>query len=271
MCILSFYAPFVEPDPESIHNGGLNNPDGHGWAVAVPGHRWVQVGKSMFLEEAIEGFLRYRARHPESHALFHSRYATHGVTDKSNAHPFRVSGDRRTIMAHNGILPRDAHPIGKDKRSDTRKFADSMLRQQWPDLDNKDQRKDLATWIGSYNKLVILTTDTKRYDHPSYLINASAGHWHRDVWYSNSDYRFEYRSWYTTKAVAPECLACTGPDIDESGYCMDCDTHQDCGMGWRACQCYLAEEKDEMDRNQEEDDMARDEDAMFETWLQERA
>lgn len=189
MCILSYLRPGVPVDEDGLLNGGLSNPDGHGWAITDQANGTIRIGKSMDLLDALDSFITAREELPRGHALFHSRWATHGKLDTSNVHPFVAGHSEQTVVAHNGILPSAAHPAKGDPRSDTRLFADEILSTRYRRLNRDRVREALANWITDRNKLVILTVDP-RYRHNAYLINSKMGTWDTDsgIWHSNYDY-----------------------------------------------------------------------------------
>lgn len=202
MCMLTFLPPNVLPNVDRLRNGTISNRDGHGWAIVVLGDdgrgSHILTGHSMNAEAAIDAFRSTREKHPEGPALFHSRYTTGGLVNESNCHPYVVTGDPRTVLAHNGVLSGVAtqQPFG-DKRSDTRYFAEEFGHLLYPgsnpgvdfNLNSKRGRRRLSRWLGSPNKFVILTTDpTFRRSH--FIVNADQGIWEDDgCWYSNSGYR----------------------------------------------------------------------------------
>jgi len=251
MCILSFLPPGVAVDEDGLLNGGINNPDGHGWAIVTGGT--IVTGKSLDVVEALEGFTAARNQHSEGPALFHSRWATHGRVNLDNAHPFAVGGSARTVVAHNGILPDAAHPDKGDDRSDTRKFADEILPTRFRRLDRNGVQRALSQWCGKFNKLVILTVDT-RYRENAYLVNEEAGEWDvsTGIWHSNTDYRDTRGRWshgtaaYTSETAlwdnpslwGEDCLMCGWEAVDERGYCEVCGFCQDCADHVRDCSCW---------------------------------
>jgi predicted glutamine amidotransferase len=191
MCLLTYFPPGVEPDIAALELGAENNPDGHGYAIVT--HDGIVVGRGMDAESVIDRFQTDRRRY-RGPALFHSRIATAGSTDKSNCHPFYV-GDRRTVIAHNGILPRTAQPGKSDQRSDTRILADDLIatktRKAPFDLTRRSGRRALRRWAGPGNRLVVLSADP-RYRNSAYIVNAQEGEWRNKVWYSNTTYRYRY-------------------------------------------------------------------------------
>lgn len=193
MCMLTFYRPGVKVNASRLRNGAISNRDGHGFAVVVEGKvPRLEVGHSMNSEAAISAFVRVREKHPESYAIFHSRFTTDGLTNLENCHPFHVGGDSRTVLAHNGILPKEARPVKGEDRSDTRILAESILpRFPFGHLRGKRARKRFTRWMLSEdypNKVAILTVDPA-YPRRAYLFNQSAGLWLDGVWYSNSGCR----------------------------------------------------------------------------------
>ena len=109
MCLLTFLPAAVMPDLTALTNGAWINEDGHGFAIVTTDGLLVHRG--MDAHEVIDAFANARGQHPSGPALFHSRLATHGDTTVDNCHPFPVGGDDRTVIAHNGILPRPSdHP-----------------------------------------------------------------------------------------------------------------------------------------------------------------
>jgi len=205
MCLLTFFPPFAEVNTERLECGARCNPHGHGFAI-VTADGQVIVDHAMRPDELIERFAKLREQYPDSHALFHSRITTHGSTNLANCHPFQVIGPRggQTILAHNGILPTDCQPKGKDSRSDTRILAEDMLWKRWGKyrlaplgsrkprftkrwLDSPEVRKSIEKWLGTGSKVLVLTTNP-RLAKTAYLFNERLGDWVDGVWYSNSSY-----------------------------------------------------------------------------------
>ena len=264
MCILSYLPPDAEVDLEGLMNGGFSNPDGHGWAIAS--RDGIVMRRTLNLDEALSTFAEARVRHAGP-ALFHSRWATHGTVNVGNVHPFLVGGSHKTVVAHNGILPVEAHPLGDDDRSDTRKFADEILPRRFRRLDKLSVTKALSKWCGAGNKLAILTVDP-RYQSSAYLINQNCGEWDElsGVWHSNADYRLPYGRWtpisQTSTPAAPgsvvksaaesaavfggnemgvldnTCRLCGIGWYSRNGYCDYCKSCEDCNEWAKDCQCW---------------------------------
>lgn len=187
MCLLTFLPDGVMPDPDALHRGAERNPDGHGLAI-VAGDQLI-VRRGMSPHTMIDKLVRLRRRYPAGPALFHSRLATHGTRSLANCHPFAVDGDRRTVLAHNGILPSRVQPTKADPRSDTRIAAEEFRARFGPPHQARVRRR-LERWITPFNRIVILTVDPA-FTRQAFILNEHAGTWHDGTWYSNHDYQPE--------------------------------------------------------------------------------
>jgi len=214
-----------------------------------------------------------RQQYPESYAIWHARYATHGVRNEDNCHPFIVGGDTDTVLAHNGVL--DTF-IGKDdKRSDTRIFAEDTLPKLGGvcALEDENLYRMIEGWA-SGSKIAILTTNPSA-QYQLYLINERLGTWdEHGVWWSNSSYKrstYSLKTYYESptptksltneadyvleqeyynelliqtddseQLVIDQCPSCEALiDIDRSAeYCQYCDACMSCCSSWQDCMCY---------------------------------
>jgi glutamine amidotransferase len=254
-----------------LENSALNNPHGFGFAIVIPSEKRIHAERTMNADTSINRFLQMRALHPEGYALWHARFATHGTTSVENCHPFRVGGDRKTYLAHNGILP-IIEPQGDD-RSDTRIFAEDLLPAIGgvASLDNP-QVQNLIEDFTTGSKICVLTV------HPDakfqcYLFHEDKG-WRDDsnVWWSNDTcylpkpytYSGDHK-WYSTQPlgfltkhddeeaeVFYECKVCELV-IDEyqlwdSGlgddYCPQCGSCYDCSAYMSDDLCYKGNKDD---------------------------
>jgi glutamine amidotransferase len=250
--MLSFIPANVKPDIEGLLNGGVLNPDGSGWAIAVDGK--IILGKQLDACDALDEFAAARDKYPHGPAMFHSRWATHGSVSLGNVHPFFVGNSYQTVVAHNGIL--QCTPSKNDDRSDSKLFAETILPNRFKRLDKRRAFTAMEQFCGGYNKLVILTVDS-RYRQNAYLVNEKAGHWDTDtgIWHSNFDYlgwstptsRYTYSSTIGSKKNLPAviegkdnlCFICEFGHYGSSGYCDECGTCDNCLESRNECQCYL--------------------------------
>ena len=260
MCLLSYFQPGAEVNIEHLCTGARNNPDGHGFALINSDNR-LEVFKSMEFAETLARFVAARNANPDTDALFHSRITTHGLTSVENVHPFRAGRNGKhgnILVAHNGILPVSAQPDKGDPRSDTRLFAEDMFMGMFKDLDSPKVVRRLESWLTSYNKLVVLTTNPQ-YKRRAYILNESRGEWVKGVWHSNDSYLPRlYPMWaysgsgyeftpasgrkYASKAAEVgehDCAYCWAKSSVEFGMCTACFTCKWCGEEDDACSCFV--------------------------------
>lgn len=286
MCLLSVYSPGALVNVEHLEEGAICNPHGYGYAIIV-GDR-IEIAHGMEPYAVIDAFERARLLHPESWALFHSRYTTDGSTTVDNCHPFIVGGDPRTVLAHNGILP--VHPSKGDLRSDTRILAEDLIPSgRFGKMWRPRAQRKLTEWMlrERYpNKVAILTVDP-RYKRNAIILNDDAGEWVNGVWHSNDGYKpspYTYtsrRDWdemrdnhddnvaraftrysngemsyseylnvlYTGKNPA-NCDWCAGKGTVNTtyGYCTACKSCTDCWAHLDACDCWAPGDMDTVRR-----------------------
>jgi hypothetical protein len=259
MCLLVVASPNSTPRKKDLECASCNNPHGFGFAVITP--NGIVTGRGMSSKKIIKQFLEVRKQYPDSYAMFHARYATHGVKNEDNCHPFRVPNTHDTYLAHNGIL--DINISAGDRRSDTRIFAEDTLPAMGgvTALDDDHVWAMVSKWsLGS--KIVIFTLDPDAKE-TCYIVNESSGFWDNEgMWWSNSTYKQATWSSYLgtpSKASASalndsgyseetfaftECAHCLGiPEVDANPYyCEMCFTCFDCdGMYQDTCLCWTPE------------------------------
>lgn len=262
MCLLCVFEPGASPTREELENSAASNPHGFGYAFLMEDR--IVTGRGMDATDVIDRFMRIRAGFPDVWAMFHARYATHGTTNKSNCHPFRVDGDPNIVLAHNGILPIDVPKY--ENRSDTRIFADDHLPNYLEWLDDPEGFQLLESWA-SGNKIAVFSLDP-RLENNVYIINENLGHWDNGRWWSNSSYKSSpytgrYESlraygwddagffdsdnqkcdvteWWK-RATEQQCIYCSAMVTDQEwdwGYCDNCKTCLECAMDIIDCECY---------------------------------
>jgi len=258
MCLLVVSSPNSTPRKKDLDNASCNNPHGFGYAV-IAGNKII-TGKGMSAKKVIKEFLAVRKQYPNSYAMYHARFATHGVKNEENCHPFKVGGSDLTYLAHNGILPVHIEPT--DKRSDTRIFAEDILPSMGgiTALDNPNLYGMIEKWsLGS--KIAVFTLDPNA-EYDCYIINEDAGAWDNDGnWWSNDSYKSDnnwgkYFRQYDYEAADDAEYACMmcGIDVLEDGniyYCENCGSCFDCSMIVNdSCLCW-SPERDELARHKQ--------------------
>ena len=258
MCLLVVASPNSTPRKKDLECASCNNPHGFGFAVITP--NGIVTGRGMSSKKIIKQFLEVRKEFPNSYAMFHARYATHGVKNDDNCHPFKVPNSYDTYLAHNGIL--DIKISAGDRRSDTRIFAEDTLPSMGgiTALDDEHVWTMVSKWaLGS--KIAIFTLDPSAKE-ACYIINESAGHWDNEgMWWSNTTYK--QSSWsnylsmpstasatalndsgYKEDELVYECAHCLTIAYEDANpyYCEMCFTCYDCdGMYQDTCLCWTPE------------------------------
>ena len=219
MCLLVVASPNSTPRKKDLECASCNNPHGFGFAVVTP--TGIITGRGMSSKKVIKKFLEVRKEFPNSYAMFHARYATHGVKNEDNCHPFKVPSKYDTYLAHNGIL--DINISAGDRRSDTRIFAEDTLFAMGgvTALDDAHVWTMVSKWaLGS--KIVVFTLDPDANDQ-CYIINENAGHWDNEgMWWSNSTYKESTWSTYLGTPSKSSALALNDGGYEELGECAHC-------------------------------------------------
>jgi glutamine amidotransferase len=251
MCLLVVASPNSTPRKKDLECASCNNPHGFGFAVITP--NGIVTGRGMSSKKVIQRFLEVRKEFPNSWAMFHARFATHGVKNEDNCHPFKVPSNPQTYLAHNGIL--DIKISAGDKRSDTRIFAEDTLPSMGgvTALDDDHVWAMVSKWaLGS--KIVVFTLDPSAKEQ-CYIVNEDAGHWDNDgMWWSNNGYKpvtWSSSSYFSTPASKPaeivdavdmgECTRCGTIAFEDSNpyYCEMCYSCYDCyGSYEDTCLCW---------------------------------
>jgi hypothetical protein len=274
MCNITYLKPGIEVPTIEIENAASWNDDGHGWAIAAE-MGVMLTGRYMDIGTALDTFNLTRKAFPNTHAMFHSRWATHGTVGLSNVHPFSVG--KFAAVAHNGILPGKFQPTKGETKSDTAIMAHYWLagRAQQSGIWTRKERQRIANIIGKGNKLCILSVSPFLPEPKAYLINSSQGTWDHSTgaWFSSDSYTSAYSrrsnggwlwdygtdddEWVknehtgvwsrkTSKPADKSCPLCHGSaeHVDRiSNVCGRCDSCLDCMEPLRGCMCYYPQEK----------------------------
>ena len=177
MCLLITQTNNKVISKEKLQNADINNPDGMGFTYSNGTELIVE--KFRDFEKFYPRYKKALKMHGKnSHFLIHFRLSTHGVhKGLFNVHPFKVNN--RLVFAHNGVI----NVKDDKKRSDTRVFNDTILKQLPKNfLSNKATRELLGKFV-SGSKLAFLDVSGK-----STIINENKGEWVKGVWFSNESY-----------------------------------------------------------------------------------
>ena len=191
--------------------------------------------------------------------IAHTRWATHGKTDISNCHPFRMGRDNLTYLGHNGIL--SVLEDDKDHRSDTRIFAEDIL-PSIGGISALDNPKifNLVEGFSVGSKLAFMTLDDSA-EHDIYMVNERLGFTDvSGIWWSNRTCyltpKYSYGGYLDMglsldKSCADDnsfgytCMMCEtvqevkiSDDAEAEYFCTACQSCLDCGMYKTECMCY---------------------------------
>lgn len=178
---------------DRFENALTNNPH----AVGVVYRDGGKVNIQRFVKpESVKEEIWNLIKDKEEYAI-HFRYATHGILNLTNTHPFVVT--KGLCMMHNGVMS-EFGTLNKDW-SDTKNFVEYFLKPYVEEegigvVHNKEFKEDLEKIIGSGNKLLFIDKDFN-----FSIINEKAGAWREGCWLSNT-YSVEppYSSYYSSYA-----------------------------------------------------------------------
>ena len=179
MCIVIVKTEKTDTPKEQLKESFDNNRDGSGYLFAMNGNLTIKKGFFVF-NDFYDNYSRDMERFNNPVSIIHFRITTHGITNKTNCHPFLINDG--IGFAHNGMIDFvDDHK----KKSDTLMFKNEIL-SILPDgfIFNNSIMKLIEESIGT-SKLAFLD------NNGNYRIaNEGLGHWNKDntIWYSNKSY-----------------------------------------------------------------------------------
>lgn len=153
MCVIIHKPAGVAIDKSILEQCHRNNPDGFGigWLRSDGNYK---VRKGVWGLDRIVQVVQSATDHE---AVIHFRWATHGLKNDGNCHPFlpKLRDGQRILLAHNGVLavsPRNS------KISDTAEFA-LQLMEKWQTDELRDSLDTIEKWHGIGNRLCLLFPD----------------------------------------------------------------------------------------------------------------
>lgn len=203
MCLLIAQPKGRKVKKDHLETGYWNNPDGAGYAFIDRQTDRIVTRKATTFNKFWTKYQADWKQHGKSSPfIVHFRMATHGTTDESNVHPFRVNvAEGDCVFAHNGII--DIH-IDKHEQhmSDTRMFGREILNNL-PDnwMDNSAISILVEEFLGDYNKIAVLT-NSPACERELYILNDHLGHYDKSkVWFSNHSYESSRKGKTTTASI----------------------------------------------------------------------
>ena len=195
MCIAIYKPAETAPDWEAYENGMDGNPDGWGFTAVIKGELTTRVGLGKF-SQFKKTFEPYATG---NQCMVHFRYATHGLVNFANCHPFHVTPGLAVI--HNGIV--SIEPNVNKNMSDTWHFTELVLKpvaEKHPDFFLCPAIKFLAENATLGSKFVFLRADGQ-YAIWGSGTTAADGHWYSNTGYKVAKMGFaSYSESYSNKA-----------------------------------------------------------------------
>jgi predicted glutamine amidotransferase len=184
MCLIA-YCKTIKLTAAQIGAAWSGNSDGVGiiWAEAkAKDGPILNINKYFKLKE----FAKFYATMPEGypHAV-HFRFATSGIRNADNTHPFRI--DNTVAFMHNGVFT----GLGNKDISDTHELCNQFKKLSPAFFRDEESLALVEKFCGSFNKLLFMFDDgTVK------ILNEKAGHWLDGNWYSNYGYERTPASYY---------------------------------------------------------------------------
>lgn len=194
MCLIAVKVPGAKlPKDEHLINGEQHNSDGIGIAYWKKDSTDVNIKKDF---KNINDFLDFLHKNikEEDACLIHFRYATHGLKDEGNRHPFPITKNKELLrktelicqsaVVHNGVISEyNKHT----KYSDTQKFVLDILSDDSikNNLESPAVRKLVLNFLGGDRLAILINTGV------IYLF----GDYEKedDIFYSNKGYTYQTR------------------------------------------------------------------------------
>lgn len=180
MCVIVHQPAETEFEKETFDKLWKRNDDGGGFAF-INGRNQVQTFKYMDPNEYWMNYRTWRGRYPETDFMLHLRITTHGKTDLTNVHPFKV--DEHTVLAHNGII--GSVYDYQDGRSDTRVFIENVLSKLPTNWYLDDDLMLLVEEAIGTSRVMLLTSNPQSDESVIYL-NRSRWEKHEGLVMSNT-------------------------------------------------------------------------------------
>lgn len=153
------------PDAKTLNIMWQANSDGAGLAYWRPNDAEVSINKGFMKLKALKTILNELNFGKADLVVLHFRWATHGLVDGGNCHPFplsnkiealrAISGQFPMAIAHNGVF---GNMACHETLSDTQKFIAKIMCNPAiiGNIDNPAIKELIAGYCGTSSKLAIL-------------------------------------------------------------------------------------------------------------------
>lgn len=186
------------------------NPDGGGFAYHN-GKNIVIVKEMVSVDVLHSKYMEAREQHPAAPFAIHFRIATHGLTNLTNCHPFKIN--KHSAFIHNGVISACSY-VGEF--SDTFHFNNYVMKELPQNWKSSAILSELLSGYIGGSKLVIIDRDGAT------IINENLGKWDDGDWYSNKSYLPPIISTYTYQRLGDHsqifCEGCGKKTVCEYSY-----------------------------------------------------
>lgn len=223
MCIIAIKVRGVElPKEEHLRNCETRNKDGIGVAYIKAGTEEITIKKDFLNVDTFIAWF-YENIKAEDVAVIHYRFATHGLVDNGNRHPFPITKNKEMLrqenvvcqmaVAHNGVISQ----YGEHKKfSDTQKFILDILSDDAikSNITNPAVQKLVSYYLGS-DRLAVLLKDGTIF---------TWGSWEKEgsIFYSNDGYKDKKIEWGESLRRFYDKRYKVQGDIEEEAICDNC-------------------------------------------------
>ena len=183
MCLAIYQPAGKEVQEKYLRYGFDNHSDGAGMAWAADGV--LHVEKGIFNIEKLLELYEQIKQYP---CLIHFRKATHGKIDKANCHPF-LFNDGKYALIHNGVLNIKCSIEGLSDTAHWVKLVLEPLVKKYNVPINDGSLFYLVSQAINGDKMAIMDALGK-----TYIVNEDKGTWDEGVWYSNTSFRWSYKT-----------------------------------------------------------------------------
>ena len=196
MCVIALkFAGSKLPKDEHLRNCENRNKDGIGIALYREGATDILIKKDFKDAEALIVWLKENVKQEDT-CMIHFRYATHGLKDEGNRHPFPITKNKEMMRqvelvcqmatVHNGVISQYGN---ETKFSDTQQFVMDILAEDAVknNIENPAVQKLISNYI-EHDRLAVMLNNGKIW---------MWGDWENveDIAYSNTSYETPKVTW----------------------------------------------------------------------------
>lgn len=183
MCIAILSPKGTSITAQQFKNCWDNNNNGAGFMYNDSDNKLHVVKEMDSYDRIYKKYTNLLSKFPDATFVLHFRISTHGVINKSNCHPFKVTNELGFV--HNGVI----RAVDKDERySDTNVFNRQILRKipgMGVEFMSNPAINTLFGEFIAHSKLIFMNNFGE-----TTITNEHKGDWEEDgIWYSNDSHK----------------------------------------------------------------------------------